>query len=63
MEFLTRIFETDESEKVQAVICTGLAKLMLSGMISDEKARRTLEEQRKNCVECAERMMHVSDTS
>lgn len=37
MEFLTKVFETDESEKVQAVICTGLAKLMLSGMISDEK--------------------------
>lgn len=36
IEFLTRIFETDESEKVQAVICIGLAKLMLSGMISDE---------------------------
>ncbi|KAI5122624.1 hypothetical protein M0805_008713 [Coniferiporia weirii] len=42
VEFLTKIFESEESQKIQAVICTGLAKLMLSGMIADEKVLKSL---------------------
>lgn len=39
VQFLTELLERDESPKVQAVLATGLAKMMLSGMVSDEKAR------------------------
>ncbi|THH04391.1 hypothetical protein EW145_g5552 [Phellinidium pouzarii] len=42
VDFLTKLFELEVSSKVQAVICTGLAKLMLSGMISDEKVLKSL---------------------
>jgi len=37
IEFLLQILGNEESDKVQALICTGFAKLMLSGMISDER--------------------------
>ena len=38
IEFLLQVLGNEESDKVQALICTGFAKLMLSGMISDERA-------------------------
>lgn len=38
VQFLTELLERDESPKVQAVLATGLAKMMLSGMVFDEKA-------------------------
>ncbi len=37
VEFLLHILDTDESEKVQALLCVGLSKLMLSGMVADER--------------------------
>jgi condensin complex subunit 3 len=37
IEFLLQILGNEESDKVQALIYTGFAKLMLSGMISDEQ--------------------------
>lgn len=43
VQFLTELLERDESPKVQAVLATGLAKMMLSGMVSDEKARTGLD--------------------
>ena len=39
IEFLLQVLGNEESDKVQALICTGFAKLMLSGMISDERVR------------------------
>lgn len=38
MEFLLLILDKEESEKVQALMCIGLAKLMLAGMITDDRA-------------------------
>lgn len=43
VQFLTELLERDESPKVQAVLATGLAKMMLSGMVFDEKARTGLD--------------------
>ncbi len=37
VEYLRGIFENEESRAVQAVLCSGLSKLMLSGMVTDEK--------------------------
>jgi condensin complex subunit 3 len=37
IEFLLQVLGNEESDKVQALICTGFAKLMLSGLISDER--------------------------
>jgi len=37
IEFLLQVLGNEESDKVQTLICTGFAKLMLSGMISDER--------------------------
>ena len=37
IEFLLQVLGNEESDKVQALICTGFAKFMLSGMISDER--------------------------
>jgi len=37
LNFLLNILGNEESSKLQALICIGLAKLMLSGMISDER--------------------------
>lgn len=31
------MFETEASEQAQTVICTGLAKMMLSGLINDDR--------------------------
>lgn len=37
MEFLLHILDNEESDKVQALICIGISKLVLSGMISDDR--------------------------
>ena len=37
IEFLLQVLGNEESDKVQALICTGFAKLILLGMISDER--------------------------
>jgi condensin complex subunit 3 len=42
IEFLLQVLGNEESDKVQALICTGFAKLLLSGMISDERVRALL---------------------
>ncbi|KAI9449685.1 nuclear condensing complex subunit [Lactarius psammicola] len=42
IEFLLQVLGNEESDKVQALICTGFAKLMLSGMISDERVLSSL---------------------
>ncbi|PSR90834.1 hypothetical protein PHLCEN_2v4803 [Hermanssonia centrifuga] len=42
VEFLLHILDTDESEKVQALLCVGLSKLMLSGMVADERVLQSL---------------------
>ena len=34
---MLQVLGNEESDKVQALICAGFAKLMLSGMISDER--------------------------
>ncbi|KZT66150.1 hypothetical protein DAEQUDRAFT_730656 [Daedalea quercina L-15889] len=40
--FLLHLLETEESDKVQALLCMGIAKLMLAGMITDEEVLRSL---------------------
>jgi condensin complex subunit 3 len=37
IEFLLQVLGNEESDKVQSLICAGFAKLMLSGMIFDER--------------------------
>lgn len=37
IEFLLHILDSEASDKVQALICIGMSKLMLSGMVSDER--------------------------
>ena len=37
--FLTTRLGEETSEKVQALLCIGISKLVLSGMITDPKAR------------------------
>lgn len=37
MTFLLHLLETEENEKIQALLCMGIAKLMLAGMITDER--------------------------
>jgi len=37
IEFLLQVLGNEESDKVQALICSGFAKLMLSRMISDDR--------------------------
>ena len=36
--FLLSLFEGEESDKVQAVLAVGIAKLMLAGMVADERS-------------------------
>ena len=43
IEFLLNVLSVEESEKVSALICIGLAKLMLSGMIADERVSTLLD--------------------
>ncbi|KAL4079677.1 nuclear condensing complex subunit [Scleroderma citrinum] len=42
IEFLLHILNAEDAEKVQALMCIGLAKLVLSGMVSDERVLKSL---------------------
>ncbi len=42
IEFLLQLLDSDESERVQALLCVGIAKLMLAGMVADERVLTTL---------------------
>lgn len=42
IEFLLQLLESDESERVQALLVMGIAKLMLAGMVDDERVLQTL---------------------
>ncbi|OBZ78081.1 Condensin complex subunit 3 [Grifola frondosa] len=42
IEFLLHLLENEESDKVQALLCVGISKLMLSGMINDERVLKSL---------------------
>ncbi|CAL1698734.1 unnamed protein product [Somion occarium] len=42
VEFLMHVFENSELDEVQALLCKGMAKLMLSGFITDERVLRSL---------------------
>lgn len=37
VEFLLQLLEAEEAERVQALLVVGIAKLMLSGMVTDER--------------------------
>lgn len=37
VEFLLFVLENEESDEAQAITCIGIAKLMLSGMVTDER--------------------------
>lgn len=39
IEFLLHVLDTDEEDAVQALICMGLSKLMLTGMASEDRVR------------------------
>ena len=43
VEFLLHVLENEELEEAQAVVCVGISKLMLSGMVSDERVRSFLD--------------------
>ncbi|PCH39141.1 hypothetical protein WOLCODRAFT_110578 [Wolfiporia cocos MD-104 SS10] len=42
VNFLLHLLENEEAEKVQALLCIGISKLMLSGMITDDRLLRGL---------------------
>ncbi|KAJ3556048.1 hypothetical protein NM688_g2240 [Phlebia brevispora] len=42
VEFLLLILDNEESPKVQALLCMGLAKLMLAGMVVDDRVLQSL---------------------
>ena len=42
IEFILQLLENEEVEKVQALLCVGIAKLMLAGMVADERVLQTL---------------------
>ncbi|KAF8548053.1 hypothetical protein OG21DRAFT_814500 [Imleria badia] len=42
VEFLLHVLNGEDAEKVQALLCVGLAKLVLAGMISDERVLKSL---------------------
>lgn len=42
IEFLLHILDNEESDKVQALLCMGLAKLMLVGMASEDRVMHLL---------------------
>ncbi|KAF8494799.1 nuclear condensing complex subunit [Gautieria morchelliformis] len=42
VEFLLHVLENEESEEAQAVACVGISKLMLSGMVTDERVLKCL---------------------
>lgn len=37
VNFLLHILSIEDSEKVQALLCIGIAKLLLAGMIGEER--------------------------
>lgn len=39
LEFLQFLLQTETSEKAQSLVCMGLSKLLLSGIVTDEKVR------------------------
>lgn len=39
LDLLLPMFENEVSEQAQTVICTGLAKMMLSGLVTDDRVR------------------------
>ncbi|KAI6040837.1 nuclear condensing complex subunit [Pisolithus marmoratus] len=41
-EFLLHILSVEDADKVQALMCIGLAKLVLSGIVSDERVLKSL---------------------
>lgn len=42
VDFLLQTLEAEDSAPVQAVLCVGLSKLILSGMITDPRVRVSL---------------------
>ncbi|KAG6332139.1 hypothetical protein ID866_6950 [Astraeus odoratus] len=42
VEFLLHILSVEDAEKVQALMCIGLAKLVLAGIVSDERVLKSL---------------------
>ncbi|KAG9310046.1 hypothetical protein JVU11DRAFT_10089 [Chiua virens] len=42
IEFLLHVLNGEESEKVQALLCIGLSKLVLAGMVSDDRVLKSL---------------------
>ncbi|KAG2088380.1 nuclear condensing complex subunit, partial [Suillus discolor] len=42
IESFLQVLETEKSDKVQALLCIGLSKLVLSGMISEDKVLQSL---------------------
>ena len=42
VEFLLLILDKEESPKVQALMCMGIAKLMLAGMVTDDRVLQSL---------------------
>ncbi|KAI0360255.1 ARM repeat-containing protein [Trametes cingulata] len=42
VEFLLQLLEAEERERVQALLVVGIAKLMLAGMVTDERVLQTL---------------------
>jgi condensin complex subunit 3 len=42
VSFLLHVLENEESDKVQALMCIGIAKLLLAGMIADERVKLLL---------------------
>ena len=42
VDFLLQLLENEELPRVQALLCVGLAKLMLAGMIAEERVLQTL---------------------
>jgi condensin complex subunit 3 len=43
VNFLLHVLSNEESEKVQALLCIGIAKLLLAGMIGEERVCRLLQ--------------------
>lgn len=43
ISFLMQVLEAEESKAVQALICLGLSKLMLFGLVTDERVRYNQE--------------------
>ncbi|KAI6000302.1 nuclear condensing complex subunit [Pisolithus orientalis] len=42
VEFLLHILSVEDADKVQALMCVGLAKLVLSGIVSDDRVLKSL---------------------